>query len=249
VCIVSLAAKITISVFPFSCCGVLQEEQVLLNMGDIMNIYEYVAWVPMLLFCGAPLTQVYVNWRNNSTKVLSQWTVFLGISGLSCSLLYDYFLWLPYAYRLMHPFILGSWMLLALQEFWYSGRSVIRMSLVYSYVSLGIFIGFAVFWGRYYPLEVGVAMGWLFTVLYAVFQVPQLIKNQQEQSVKGLSVWYISLIGCASLVDLGLGYWRLLPLQSVLNALRGVMVYAIFVYQFIRFSGRKTVVKASHDRA
>jgi len=79
--------------------------------------------------------------------------------------------------------------------------------------------------------------------------VPQLIKNQQEQSVKGLSVWYISLIGCASLVDLGLGYWRLLPLQSVLNALRGVMVYAIFVYQFIRFSGRKTVVKASHDRA
>jgi hypothetical protein len=229
----------TISVFCSCCCGVLHEKQLLQKVGGMMNIYEYVAWIPMLLFCGAPLTQVYVNWRNHSTKVLSQWTVFLGISGLSCSLLYDYFLCLPYAYRLMHPFILGAWMLLALQEFWYSGRSVVRMSLVYSYCGLALFVGGAVFWGRYYPLEVGVAMGWMFTVLYAIFQFPQLIKNQQEQSVKGLSIWYVTLIGCASVVDLGLGYWRLLPLQSVLNALRGIMVYAIFIYQFIAFSGRR----------
>jgi len=204
-----------------------------------MNVYEYVAWIRMLLFCGAPLAQVYVNWRKRSTKSLSQWTVFLGIAGLSCSLLYDYFMWLPYAYRLMHPFILLAWAGLALQEFWYSGRSTVRMSLIYCYAALFLLVGCAVLWGRYYPLEVGVAAGWMFALLYAIFQVPQLIKNQQEESVEGLSFWYVSLIGCACAVDLSIAYWRLLPLQSVLNALRGLIVYAFFIYQFIRFSSYK----------
>lgn len=201
-----------------------------------MNMYEYVAWVPMLLFCGAPLAQVYVNWSKKSTKALSQWTIFLGIAGLSCSLLYDYFMWLPSAYRLMHPLILLAWTTLALQEFWYSGRSTIRMSLIYSYLALFVLVGFAVFWGVYYPLEVGTATGWAFTFLYATFQLPQLIKNQQHKSVEGLSFWYVTLMGCASGVDLGIAYWRLLPLPSVLNALRGLMVYALFVYQFACFT-------------
>lgn len=201
----------------------------------MITIAEHFAWVPMVLFCAAPIAQVYLNWVKQSTKSMSQWTVFLCLSGLLCSLLYDYFMWLPLAYRLMHPLILLAWTTLALQEFWYSGRSFVRSSLLYAYGFLFIAVSFALFWGQYYPVEVGCLTGWLFTVLYAIFQVPQIVKNQTMRSVEGLSFWYISMMGCASFADLVLAYWRLLPLPSVLNAVRGLLVYAIFIYQFNYF--------------
>lgn len=202
----------------------------------MIHVAEYVAWIPMLLFFIAPLAQVYLNWCKHSTKRLSQWTVFLGMSGLVCSLLYDHFLCLPLAYRCMHPFILLAWALLALQEFWYSGRVVVRSSLVYAYGCAGIATAGALFWGQYYPLEVGVGAGWLFTVLYAIFQLPQLIKNQRERSVEGLSFWYVSILGIAAMVELLIAYWRLLPVQSLLSAVRGLLVYCIFLYQFAVFN-------------
>ena len=190
----------------------------------------------MVLFCAAPLTQAVVHWRQRSTKALSQWTVLLGISGLGCSLLYDHLFCLPFAYRLLHPLILFAWIVLALQEFWYSGRTRVRTSLVWSYGFLLLIMIGAVFFAQRYPVEVGTGAGWLFTFFYTFFQIPQLIKNQQRRSVEGLSFWYITLLGTASCVELFLSLWCLLPPQSFLNALRGVVIYAIFVYQWLSFS-------------
>lgn len=203
-----------------------------------MQVSEYIAWVPMLLFCAAPLAQVYVNWRQSSSKSLSQWTVLLGICGLLCSLLYDHFMCLPLAYRLMHPLILFAWLTLALQEFWYSGRTHIRKGVAYSYTAALLFAAAALVWGRWYPLEVGFTTGWLFTILYAIFQLPQILKNQRERSVEGLSFWYVSMLGAASCAELLIAFMRLLPLQSVLSAVRGLLVYGVFIYQFVSFGRR-----------
>jgi len=52
------------------------------------------------------------------------------------------------------------------------------------------------------------------------------------------------MMGAASIAELGISGWRLLPIQSVLNALRGVLVYIIFLYQFMSF-GKK--VRKRHD--
>jgi len=210
----------------------------------MINICEQIAWLPMILFCGAPLAQVYLNWRNRSTKRLSPLTVYLVLMGLCCSLVYDYLMCLPFAYRVMHPLILFAWTTLALQEFWYSGSTRGQKQLLYSYGVLFFGIGFAIFWGQYYPVEVGFVTGWLFTIFYAIFQLPQIIKNQREESVEGLSFWYVSMMGAASIAELGISGWRLLPIQSVLNALRGVLVYIIFLYQFMSF-GKK--VRKRHD--
>lgn len=202
----------------------------------MIQLSEYIAWVPMLLFCAAPLAQAYLNWRKQSSKSLSQWTVFLGICGLLCSLIYDHFMCLPFAYRVMHPLILCAWVTLALQEFWYSGRTKVRMSVVYSYTGVLALAALALVWGRWYPLEIGFTTGWLFTILYAIFQLPQILKNQQARSVEGLSFWYVSMLGAASCVELGIAFMCLLPLQSVLSAVRGLLVYGIFIYQFASFS-------------
>ncbi|MDQ5890899.1 MAG: hypothetical protein QG604_773 [Candidatus Dependentiae bacterium] len=205
----------------------------------MIHLSEYIAWIPMILFCGAPLAQVYLNWCKQSTKSLSQWTVFLGISGLMCSLLYDHFMCLPFAYRVMHPLILLAWTMLALQEFWYSGRKSVSKEIAYSYAAVVTIALAVLFWGGMYPLEVGFSTGWLFTILYAIFQLPQLIKNQREKSVEGLSIWYVVMLGSAACAELGIAYWRLLPIQSVLNAVRGLLVYTIFIYQFASFSKKK----------
>jgi len=202
----------------------------------MIDTAEYVAWLPMILFCAAPLAQMYVNWRRHATKHLSHWTVLLGITGLVCSLLYDHFFCLPFAYRLLHPLILLAWVTLALQEFWYDQGHRSSKGLLASYGLVLLFTIAALFWGQYYPLEVGRMAGWLFTLLYAVFQVPQILKNQKARSVAGLSFWYVSLLGIASCIELGIAYWRLLPLQSILNALRGILVYVLFIYQFLVFS-------------
>jgi uncharacterized protein with PQ loop repeat len=206
-----------------------------------MITYQMVAWVPMILFFFAPLVQAIKNWRNKSAKGISQATIILCLTGLMCSVIYDVLMALPFAYQVMHPLILAGWSILAFQEYWYSGRAYVRRSLVALYVgiaSMGIGL---YFWGQYYPLQVGAVTGWMFTIFYSTFQIPQIYKNYQERSVAGLSFWYLTLMAMASCMDLGLTFHRLLPVQSLANAIRGITVYFIFVYQFSLY--RSTIDK------
>lgn len=201
--------------------------------------FEIIAWVPMILFFLAPFAQVYRNWKNKSAKGVSQATIVLCITGLMCSILYDHFMALPLAYEVMHPLILFAWGLLAFQEYWFSGRVTVRRSIIAMYVGIVLAAVGLFFWGQYYPLQVGAVMGWAFALLYTIFQVPQIIKNYRESSVEGLSFSYISIMGLASLTELSIAYIRLLPLQSVANATRGIMVFLVFVYQFSKYGHRK----------
>lgn len=196
---------------------------------------DLVAWVPVSFFLLGPWAQIRRNYYAKNTGGLSHRSVFLVVSGLSCIVLYNFFMHLPLAYRVMHPLVMSTWLVLAYQEYIYRARVRVRRNMRLSYGALAAFFICMMVWGQSNPLKVGTLLGWLAALLLAVFQVPQVVKNHVRESVAGLSYTYLTILSMGSFVELSVAYWNLLPLQSVLNASRGICFYIIFVYQYFKY--------------
>lgn len=200
---------------------------------------ELVSWIPVSLFLIGPWAQIIRNWQAQSTQGVSYRSVFLIVSGLSCTVLYNNFMHMPLAYRTMHPLILATWLVVAMQEYCYGKDKKIHRNMKIGYSMLaGLFVS-VLMWGQTYPLRAGMAMGWTLAFLLAIFQIPQVLKNIRRKSVEGLSFTYLSILALGSTIELCVAYWKLLPLQSVLNAVRGICFYVIFVYQFVLYAKKR----------
>lgn len=200
---------------------------------------ELISWVPVSLFFLGPWAQIIRNRQAQSTEGVSYRAVFLVVSGLSCTVLYNIFMHMPLAYRIMHPLVLCTWLIIAMQEYWYGTDKHIHRNMKIGYSCLAVAFIAVLVWGQTYPLRAGAAMGWSLAVLMAIFQIPQVVKNVRRKSVEGLSFTYLSILALGSTIELCVAYWRLLPLQSVLNATRGICFYFMFVYQFVLFGSKK----------
>lgn len=198
-----------------------------------------IAWVPVIFFFIGPWAQIIRNYKAKDTGGLSHRSVFLVASGLSCIVLYNFFMWLPLAYRVMHPLILSTWLVLAWQEYIYRANKQLRRRMRIAYGALAVAMPTIFMWGQTDPLRFGMIMGWSAALLLATFQIPQVLKNSQNKSVKGLSYLYLSILSLGSFVEMCIAFWLMLPLQSVLNGVRGVSFYIIFVYQYLRYRPRR----------
>ena len=191
-----------------------------------------------------PWAQIIRNMQAGNAGGLSRRSVFLIAAGLSCTVLYNFFMNLPLAYRVMHPLILSSWLVLAWQEYHYSATRQIRRHIRIAYSCLAVLFIIIFAWGQTDQLYVGTLVGWGAALFLGVFQIPQVLKNESRSSVSGLSFTYLTILCAGSSVELAIAYWRLLPLQSVLNAVRGISFYLIFVYQFARYYKKPTQQKS-----
>ena len=204
---------------------------------------DIAAWIPVTFFFIGPWAQIIQNYRTKNTQGVSHRSVFLICTGLSFIVIYNFFMHLPLAYRVMHPLVLLTWLTMALQEYVYSKNARIRTNMQRSYGALAVGAIAFFIWGRCNPLEYGAIAGWIGALFLAVFQAPQVVKNLKRRSVEGLSLTYLSVLAVGSSVELSIAYWKLLPLQSVLNAVRGIGFYLVFVYQFVRYNRVQRSVK------
>jgi len=198
----------------------------------ITESYGWLAWLPFTIYYFSGMPQILLNYRNKSTVGLSYRMIFFDYTGNFSTTIYTFLLVLPIACRIMEPLCLFNVSILVMQCFYYCKDSQARRFLTASYLLLHAVAAVFVCLAWWYPTAVGMAMGWVSVIVQLFTQLPQVLKNRQRRSVKGLSFWYISLLGFAGLMEMVIAYMLSLPVQNFLNGLRAVGYYTVLCLQF-----------------
>ena len=199
-------------------------------------IPEILAWVPALVYFSAPWMQVIKNFFRGTARAVSHRMLFVAAIGSVSKLLYNYFLWLPFAYRFMRPFTLLALGVLVWQSYRYTESAVTQRRTVLAYMSLALFVASLILCGIWMPSFIGHGAGWISFIALSVYQAPQVWKNYTRKSVEGLSFAYLTLLCVGAILEIVVAVIMGLPVQSVLNGLRGILYYSIFCYQFVHYS-------------
>ena len=207
-----------------------------MNMLTREFIAHLVIWASHILFWVAMLPQVRLNYKLKSTGGLSDLMLIGYFNAYIAYMIYTFCLGLPLAYKVMVTLCWLTVIVMVFQRFYYGKRCKADKSLlrVYGANVLGActFIPVAI----KYPLTVGHAAGWVMVAIWAVYQIPQILKIYRSKSVWGYSFWLPSLIGIGDLIE-GIAAIVLgLPLQTIMSDFRGFAVYLIFCVQFWLYS-------------
>jgi len=83
-----------------------------------------------------------------------------------------------------------------------------------------------------YPFQMGHVCGWISTILFGTYQIPQLIQVYRRKSVHGLSLLFILTLGLGTALELFASLVLHLPLPSLITGFRGVIIYSLFLMFF-----------------
>lgn len=195
---------------------------------DIMNLF---LWSALACYSSSFIPQLVTNFKHRSTAGLSDLFLLLySIAYLSMQY-YVFCLDLPLAYKVMVPFEASLNVLLVSQRFYY------HRFAWNNFFSLGIVIScvvslLALPWAIYNPLQAGQFFGWVATIVFSVNQLPQIVKLYRSKTTHGFSFWFVSFIALAMALELVGGLAKELPLQTIVMAVRGIVVYCVFCVQF-----------------
>ncbi|MGD1997429.1 MAG: PQ-loop repeat-containing protein [Candidatus Dependentiae bacterium] len=199
-------------------------------------IPEILAWIPALVYFSAPWMQALKNFFRGTAQAVSHPMLFIASVGSVARLLFVFFLWLPLAYRCVRPLTLAALFFLVFQSYWYTEDAPLRRRIIIAYTALASVTAALVLWGIWMPSLIGHGAGWVSFVAFSVHQVPQMWKNYRRKSVEGLSFAYLTLLCIGATLEIVIALIMGLPIQSVLNGLRGVAYYSVFCYQFVHYS-------------
>ncbi len=194
-----------------------------------------ILWLVHILYVGCFVPQVFTNFSRRSTDGLSPVTIFIYFCGYIVETLYVHLLHMPLAYRVMIPLggvIAGT---LVLQRFWYLKEERFRFRLLLIYATVIAVSLLLTIIGMNHPAVVGHACGWIGMFLWTIYQLPQTIKVFRDKSVEGFNFGYVLLAGTGSFLELIASLVVGLPLQTVLNGVRGTVFTLIFLYQFNKY--------------
>jgi uncharacterized protein with PQ loop repeat len=190
-----------------------------------------ITWVVNISFVMAVWPQIYLNYKNKSVRGLSDLYIIGYFNGYVFNFLYIYSLNFHLAYKIRATLALFVISLLVFQRFLYgvdSWNRKIKNMYLYNFLFL-LLISFLL---TFNPNLGGNIVGWLLVLIWAVYQLPQLIKIHKSKSVDGFSFFLVSFIGIGNIVEWFAAYLLNLPMQTHLIASRGVLIYFILIYQF-----------------
>ncbi|MBU4269425.1 PQ-loop repeat-containing protein [Candidatus Dependentiae bacterium] len=198
-----------------------------------MNFNNFFPWIAQIIFFLGLLPQIRLNLNRKSTKGLSDF-LFIGyFYGYSFYMFYVFCLNLPLAHKIMVPLAFFAVLTLVFQRFYYSESKDLGLKIFFIFSIL--FFIFLLFLSIKNSLFLGHASGWVMMLIWAIYQIPQLLKNYQNRSIKGLSFGLVSMIGFGNFVEFIVALFLGLPPQTYLNNLNGIFVYLIYLVQFIKF--------------
>lgn len=203
-----------------------------------MNIFYAVAWLVQMFFWLGLLPQLFLNFKMRSTKGMSDMMLFGYLNGYLFNSYYVYCYGLPLAYRVMLPLALVTVLIMVAQRFWYdrdTDNTFLLRSVLASLVIAIVLLPFA----RVYPMLVGNVAGWIMMIIWATYQIPQVVKISESQSVVGFSLLLVMLIGFGDSLEFLTGIMLGFPIQSLLNSTRGILIFSIFSFQFWHYSQKE----------
>jgi len=196
------------------------------------------AWGPPIIYFFSLWPQIYTNWKTKSAEGLSHRMLYLLAFGSCMSMLYEWFMCLPLAFRIMRPFSLTAVALVIAQAFLYTSKPQIRRYILLSYAILIGCVAVLGCVGFMYPTQVGHLVGWIAALVYAFYPIPQVVKNFKRKSTQGLNFAFLTMVFFGNLIEMTAAMLFNLPMQSMVHGLRGMLYYSLFCYQFVLYSDR-----------
>ncbi|MBD3231961.1 hypothetical protein GF322_04880 [Candidatus Dependentiae bacterium] len=195
-----------------------------------------IVWVSHILFCVALLPQIWVNYKLKSTRGLSDFLIIGYLNGYISYVYYSYLLGLPLAYKVMVPLATFFMLIIAFQRFFYANYTQRKDKYFLAFyvfnLAIAIFLMPIAFRDR---LSFGYFFGWTMMLVWATYQIPQVVKVFLDKSVHGFSFSLVSLVAFGDMIELIVAIILKLPVPTLLNDFRGILIYLIFSFQFWRY--------------
>jgi uncharacterized protein with PQ loop repeat len=177
------------------------------------------------------LPQIVLNYKIKSTAGLSNAYISSYLSAYFFHLLYVFCLDLPIAYKVMGPLLFSLVLVLIFQSFIYNKEKAKNHQV--KLYSLNFFIiSFLIILAINFPIKIGHLAGWISVAIWTVYKLPQVFKIYSQKSVEGFSFASVSCSGFQNFLEFAAGLSLGLPLQSIFAALQGIIIFAIFCFQF-----------------
>ncbi|MBD3231960.1 hypothetical protein GF322_04875 [Candidatus Dependentiae bacterium] len=195
------------------------------------TIKVFIPWISEFLFLVALLPQIILNYKIKSVASLSDLFLIMFFSAYSVNVFYIYGLNFPFAYKVLSPLCVLAVLIMIIQKFFYNNilRDLRTVKLYYvAFFFFLIFIPLVIL----LPDKIGHLSGWLLVFFWTLYQFPQIYKIYASKSVIGISFLFLSIIGIANVVELTSAILYGLPTQTYFIAMRGILFYLIYCYQF-----------------
>lgn len=201
-----------------------------------MTLYYLAAhsslWIVNALYFIAICFQIYRNYKERSVKGLSDLMLFGYVCAYVAQIFYVFTMNLPTSCQVMIPLCLWAVVIMVVQRFIYRFGKGYMHTFVLSYIFFLTVVIIAVPIAYHYRHLVGEISGWIAFVLWAVYQIPQMIKIYHEKSTKGFSLSFVVTMTLAGIVELISSLILKLPLASIVTIVRGIIFNGIFLAQF-----------------
>lgn len=202
-------------------------------MQNFLNLFiNYTPWIANFLFFIAIIPQIVLNHKMKSTSGLSDLLLIGYLNGYITTLYYCFCLDLPMAYKILVPIAAIALIIMIIQRFYYADfQKKDTLLLGIYFLNLGLAIGILPYTLKN-PIFIGNIAGYFMALIWATYQLPQVVKIFLEKSVLGVSFSLIALVTLGNFLELIAAIYLNLPVQTILNDLRAILIFIIFVIQF-----------------
>ncbi|MCF7799711.1 PQ-loop repeat-containing protein [Candidatus Babeliales bacterium] len=206
----------------------------------LSNFAVFATWIAQILFFVGLIPQILLNYKLKSTSGLSELLLVGYLNGYIAYLYYTFCCNLPAAYKTIIPIATIAMLIMVFQRFYYVQKLDKKSYKILFFYFLNFLFAISVLpLAMNYKNIVGSFLGWIMAFIWATYQIPQIFKIFKNKTTFGYSFLLVSLIGIGDLVELTGALILNLPMPTILNALRGFLIYLIFCLQFWIFKKKK----------
>jgi uncharacterized protein with PQ loop repeat len=199
------------------------------NFVDLISIGGM--WTAQIMYVLMYLPQIFTNYKQKSGRGFSELMLLGYFNGLTALLFYVFLCNLPLVYKLSASLQMVAVVILVAQRFYYDDVKVIKpYCFLYGANTLSSLLFIPLCTHAY--LNIGWYAGWIMLLIFAVNQLPQVVKIFRQKSVAGFSIFFVTLALSAALIEFSTAIMFNLPAQTLLSALRGVVIGTIWLTQF-----------------
>ena len=203
---------------------------------DARSLALGMMWIVNTIYVVGLIPQIRLNVKMRSTHGLSDTMLFGYLTAYMCHAYYVFCLGFPQSYKVMVPLAMTGVFTMVVQRFYYNS---FLLHTPYLALYTGLFgVALAVLpFAYYFPTEVGHGAGWLALILWAIYQLPQIIKIFRRKSVRGFSFSFVTIMTIGLVLELTSalllrvpGSMRFMPL--IFTSVRGLLIYCVYCVQF-----------------
>lgn len=209
------------------------------NFIDAQTFALLSTWTANFFFLIALFPQLYLNYRLKTTSGLSDLMLLGYFNGYIADSFYVLCLNLPLANKILVPAGLFTIILIICQRFYYGKDYKKDRILLFIYLVNATIVALLIPIAVQHRLLIGNVSGWIMMILWAIYQIPQIIKLLFERSTFGFSFWLTTLVGIGDIIEFIYGIILNLPAQTIINDVRGILIYLVFCVQFALLSHKR----------